>query len=106
MSRKTRKLLSNIKKFGKLSKRLNQCQTKKCKQYIDQSNILRQEIYKAAGWNNKQTKLNLKKRDTKKLNKYERLERINNKKIEECVLTYCKKDSLAIKKLIKNLKDI
>ena len=28
MSRKTRKLLPNIKKIGKLSKRLNQCQTK------------------------------------------------------------------------------
>ena len=106
MSKTKKRQLHNIKKLVKLSKKLCQCRTKKCKQYIDQSNILRQEIYRAVGWNNKGTKLNPKKRDTKKLNKYERLNRINNKKIEECVLAYCKKDSLALKKLIKHLKQL
>ena len=103
MPKKTKKLSSGkLGKLGKLSAQLAKCKTKNCKQYLDKSNKLRKEIYKAVGWNSKGTKLNPKKRNTKKLNKYERLERINNKNLEECVLAYCKKDFNELKKLLKS----
>lgn len=101
MPKKTKKQSLKLGKLGKLSMQLDKCKTKNCKQYLDESNKLRKEIYKAVGWNNKGTKLNPKKRDTKKLNKYERLERINNKKLEECIKKYCKKDLNELKKLLK-----
>ena len=47
MPKKTKKLSSE--KLEKLSAQLAKCKTKNCKQYLDKSNKLRKEIYKAVG---------------------------------------------------------
>ena len=101
MPKKPKKQTLKLGNLGKLSKQLAKCKTKNCKQYLNESNKIRKEIYKAAGWNNKHTKLNTKKKDTKKLNKFERLEKRNNKKLEKCVKKYCKKDFNELQKLLK-----
>ena len=112
MPRKTQKSLSpkkaktkaktkpkTLKQIIKKHNALLKCKTKHCKKLLRKEEQYQENLYLAWGWNKKQTK-KISKPDQKKINKYERLRRQNDKDLEHCVKQFCAAQDKALKKIL------
>ena len=112
MPRKTQKSLSpkkaktkaktkpkTLKQIIKKHNALLKCKTKHCKKLLRKEEQYQENLYLAWGWNKKQTK-KISKPDQKKINKYERLRRQNDKDLEHCVKQFCAAQDNALKKIL------
>ena len=84
-----------------LSEALDNCKTKHCKNIVSKSITNKKNLYLAWGWDMYQTK-KISKPDQKKINKYERLQKLYAKDLEECVKQFCNAEDKALKQIYNN----
>ena len=90
-----------FKQIHKLSEALDNCKTKHCKNIVSKSITNKKNLYLAWGWDMYQTK-KISKPDQKKINKYERLQKLYAKDLEECVKQFCIAQDNALKQIYNN----
>ena len=91
-----------FKQIYKKSKALENCKAKHCNKLMQKREQYQKKIYEAVGWNKQMTKRDPSKRNPKLLRKYERLQRQNDKDLEECVKQFCNAEDKALKQIYNN----